>query len=100
MRYCRVTRHRELLCESSSSKYLAISHPTQSRNHVPDVDTASTAELAQGQLHEVERPAHKEKDNHVGDQEGSSSILVCSEGEPPDIAKTWKEKNCKTDIDS
>ena len=48
----------------------------------------SAAELAQGQLHEVEGPAHQHQDADVGDQEGAAPILVRGEGEPPDISKT------------
>ena len=70
---------------------LAVADPPQSRDHVPDIDTASTAELSQGQLHEVERPPHKQEDDHVGDEEGSSTILVGREGKPPDVAKTWSK---------
>ena len=47
-----------------------------------------TAELAQGQLHEVEGPAHQHQDADVGNQEGTAPILVSREGKPPDISKT------------
>ena len=69
--------------------YLTISHPSQCGDHIPDIDTARTAELPQRQLHEVERPSHKEEDDDVGDQEGSSAVLVGREGEPPDVTQTW-----------
>ena len=70
--------------------HLAISDPAQSRYHVPDVDTAGAAELAQGELHEVEGAADEEEDEHVGDEEGTASVLVGCEGKSPDISKSWK----------
>ena len=69
--------------------YLAVAHPSQCGDHIPDIDTARTAELTQRQLHEVERPPHEEEDHHVGDQEGSATVLVGREGEPPDVTQTW-----------
>ena len=48
-----------------------------------------TAELPQGQLHEVEGPTHQHQDADVGDQEGAAPILVSRKGESPNIAKTW-----------
>ena len=68
---------------------LAISHPAQGRDHVPHVDTAGAAELAQGELHEVEGAADEEEDEHVGDEEGTASVLVGCEGKSPDISKSW-----------
>ena len=74
------------------NQYLTIADPSQGRYHVPDIDTARTAELAQGELHEVERAAHEEEDDHVGDQEGAPAVLVGREGKPPDVAQTWGVK--------
>ena len=79
-------------CTARTNPYLSVAHASQSWNHVPDIDTTSTAELPQCQLHEVERPAHKEEDDDVGDQEGSSAVLVGREGEPPDVTKAWKAR--------
>ena len=81
-----------LLIKHCNIDHLAVSDPAQCGYHVPDVDTAGAAELAQGELHEVEGAADKQEDDDVGDQEGSSAILVGSKGEPPDVAKTWTEK--------
>ena len=72
---------------------LTIAHPSQSRHHVPDIDTPGTAELAQCQLHEVERPPYEEKDQHVGDEEGTPAILVGSEGKSPDVTQSYKLLN-------
>ena len=47
-----------------------------------------TAELPQGQLHEVKGPAHQHQDADVGNQEGAAPILVSRKGKPPDISKT------------
>ena len=35
------------------------------------LDTASTAELAQAELQEVQRPPHQQQHNQVGNQEGA-----------------------------
>ena len=69
------------------------------------LDTASTAELAQAELQEVQRPPHQQQHNQVGNQEGAlkyfwieyfiqtkkyfptAAVLVCREGEPPDVAE-------------
>ena len=79
-----------LLIKHCNIDHLAISDPAQSRYHVPDVDTAGAAELAQGELHEVEGAADEEEDEHVGDEEGTASVLVGCEGKSPDISKSWK----------
>ena len=79
-----------LLIKHWNIDHLAISDPAQSRNHVPDVDTAGAAELAQGELHEVEGTTHEEEDQHVGDEESSPAILVGCERKSPDISKSWK----------
>ena len=76
----------------ADSLYLTIAHPSQCRDHIPDVDTARAAELAQGQLHEVEGAAHEQEDHHVGDQEGSTTVLVGREGETPNVTESWKVK--------
>ena len=69
---------------------LAVPHSAQGGDHVPHVDTAGAAELAQGELHEVEGAADEEEDEHVGDEEGTASVLVGCEGKSPDISKSWK----------
>ena len=48
-----------------------------------------TAELAQCELQEVDRPADENDDNGVGDQEGSSTVLVGHVGKTPNVTKTW-----------
>ena len=57
------------------------------RDHVPDLDIAGAGELAQGQLHEVERTTNHDENHQVGDEEGPATILVSRVGEPPDITK-------------
>ena len=61
--------------------------PPRGRDHVPDLDIAGAGELAQGQLHEVERTTNHDENHQVGDEEGPATILVSRVGEPPDIAK-------------
>ena len=46
------------------------------------------AELAECELHEVERPAHQHEHADVGDEEGAAPVLVRGEGEPPHVAQT------------
>ena len=57
------------------------------RDHVPDLDIAGAGELAQRQLHEVERTTNHDENHQVGDEEGPATILVSRVGEPPDITK-------------
>ena len=68
--------------------HLPIPDPAQGRDHVPHIDTAGAAELSQGELHEVERAADEEEDQHVGDEEGPATVLVSCERKSPDISKT------------
>ena len=79
-----------LLIKHCNIDHLAVSDPAQCGYHVPDVDTAGAAELAQGELHEVEGTTHEEEDQHVGDEESSPAILVGCERKSPDISKSWK----------
>ena len=60
------------------------------RDHVPDLDIAGAGELAEGQLHEVERTTYHDEDHQVGDEEGPATVLVGCEGKPPDIAQTHR----------
>ena len=87
-----MVRSKLLLIKHCNIDHLAVSDPAQCRYHVPHVDTAGAAELAQGELHEVERAAHKEEDDHVGDEEGSTTVLVGREGKPPNVTKSWEVK--------
>lgn len=57
------------------------------RDHVPHLDIAGAGELAQGQLHEVERTTYHDENHQVGDEEGPATILVSGVGKPPDVAK-------------
>ena len=61
---------------------------TRSRKRKVHVLLTGTAELPQGQLHEVKGPAHQHQDADVGNQEGAAPILVSRKGESPNIAKT------------
>ena len=85
-----MVRSKLLLIKHCNIDHLAVSDPAQCRYHVPHVDTAGAAELAQGELHEVEGAAHEEEDQHVGDEESSPAILVGCEWKSPDISKSWK----------
>ena len=52
------------------------------------LDIAGAGELTNGQLHEVERSTNEDEDHQVWDEESSSTILISSVGEPPDIAQS------------
>ena len=68
------------------------------RDDVPHLDGSHGGELAQGKLHEVEGFAHNDEHDDVGDEERTSAILECREGETPHVTEThwhgdtWHEK--------
>ena len=52
------------------------------------LDITRAGELTNGQLHKVERSTNEDEDHQVWDKESTSTILISSVGEPPDIAQS------------
>ena len=71
-----------------TAAHLSEADTPSGRDHVPDLDIAGAGELAQGQLHEVERTTNHDENHQVGDEEGPATILVSGVGKPSNVVTT------------
>ena len=58
------------------------------RADLPDGDGSLAGVLAEGHFEEEERQSGEDEHDGVGDEEGSSAVLVAKIREPPDGAQT------------
>lgn len=73
--------------------FIVLTESTLERGrHRPDLHAGSAGELPEDHLHVIEGFADYEEHHYVGDQEGSTAVLIGRVREPPDIPETDRER--------